>query len=262
MDAERPGYYAIIPADVRYDDRIPANAKLLYGEISALIGAAGFCYASNQYFANVYGMSCDSITRLISKLEEAGYIKRELEKDKSGQVVRRKIFLSVSVPQLQPPDNFAGTPLQKSREGTCKKDGETNTSNTDKKESKKKKSKAEAKETLTDEQLWKAAADGIVGISADWWSREQKNQIHKLVLEVYDPKREVRQAHPIRTQRSVDLLFTNLRKRGGSDPEAMIGLLSDVIQNGWQNVSAPKGNQKAAGLPVKPPAEERTYQCV
>ena len=103
MDAERPGYYAIIPADVRYDDRIPANAKLLYGEISALIGAAGFCYASNQYFANVYGMSCDSITRLISKLEEAGYIKRELEKDKSGQVVRRKIFLSVSVPQIQPP---------------------------------------------------------------------------------------------------------------------------------------------------------------
>ena len=44
MDDIRPGYYAIIPADVRYDDGIPPNAKLLYGEISALIGKDGFCF--------------------------------------------------------------------------------------------------------------------------------------------------------------------------------------------------------------------------
>lgn len=260
MDAERPGYYAIIPADVRYDDRIPANAKLLYGEISALIGAEGFCYASNQYFANVYGMSCDSITRLISKLEDAGYIKRELEKDKSGQVVRRKLYLSVSVPQIQPPDNFAGTPLQKRREGTCKKDGETNTSIIKEKEKKKKTGKSEA-DTLTDEQLWQIVRDQIAAQpNMAGWSREVKNQAHKLILEIYDPSRKVRKSHPMRTARSVELLFTNLRKRGGSDPDAIIGLLSDVIQNGWQNVSAPKGKQSNTFVP--PPREERQYQCI
>lgn len=261
MDAERPGFYAIIPADVRYDDQIPANAKLLYGEISALIGAEGFCYASNSYFMRIYGFSDPTVTRLITALEKGGYIVRQMERDASGQVVRRKLYLKSSIPQIQPPINFDTASHQNQWEGTIKNDGYTNTSITNKKESKKKKSKAEPKETLTDEQLWKAAADGIVGISADWWSREQKNQIHKLVLEVYDPKREVRQAHPMRTQRSVDLLFSNLQKRGGSDPEAMIGLLSDVIQNGWQNVSAPKGKQKPS-VAVKPPTEERTYQCV
>lgn len=130
MDEARPGYYAIIPADVRYDDRIPPNAKLLYGEISALIGAAGFCYASNQYFARIYGMSVDTISRLFKKLEDNGYIRREIEKDRSGQVVRRKVYLSASVPQIQPPDFFTDTPLQNNREGICKKDGEINTSNT------------------------------------------------------------------------------------------------------------------------------------
>ena len=128
MSEERPGYYAIIPADVRYDDRIPANAKLLYGEISALIGAAGFCYASNQYFAKIYGMSTDSISRLFKKLEDNGYISREIEKDSSGQVVRRKIYLSMSVPQIQPPDFFADTPRQNCGEGIDKKVRETNTS--------------------------------------------------------------------------------------------------------------------------------------
>ena len=110
MDDVRPGYYAVIPADVRYDDRIPANAKLLYGEISALIGKDGFCFATNQYFADIYGCTPVTVARLVSKLEEAGYIKRELEKDKSGQVARRKLYLTVSLPDVQPLNNFDNTP--------------------------------------------------------------------------------------------------------------------------------------------------------
>lgn len=128
MDVERPGYYAIIPADVRYDDRLPANAKLLYGEISALIGAEGFCYATNSYFMKIYGFSDPTISRLISALEKNGYIKRELERDTSGQVVRRKLYLSVSTPRIQPPINFDTTSPQNCGEGGIKNDGYTNLS--------------------------------------------------------------------------------------------------------------------------------------
>lgn len=130
MEDVRPGYYAVIPADVRYDDSIPPNAKLLYGEISALIGAEGFCYASNQYFAQIYGMNEDTITRLISRLEKAGYIRRELERDNSGQIVRRKLFLSVSAPDEQPVGNLSGTLPDKKSGGTGQKAGYTNLSNT------------------------------------------------------------------------------------------------------------------------------------
>lgn len=131
VGVERPGYYAIIPADVRYDDRLPANAKLLYGEISALIGSEGFCYATNSYFMKIYGFSDPTISRLISALEKNGYIKRELERDTSGQVVRRKLYLSVSAPQIQPPINFDTTSPQNCGEGGIKNDGYTNLSITD-----------------------------------------------------------------------------------------------------------------------------------
>ena len=130
MDDIRPGYYAIIPADVRYDDQIPANAKLLYGEISALIGAEGFCYATNSYFMKIYGFSDPTISRLISQLEKAGYIKRKLERDKTGQVVRRKLFLSVSAPEIQPPIKNDTTLPSKLMGGGIKNDGYTNLSNT------------------------------------------------------------------------------------------------------------------------------------
>ena len=31
MENENPSYFAIIPADVRYDKRLKANEKLMYG---------------------------------------------------------------------------------------------------------------------------------------------------------------------------------------------------------------------------------------
>ena len=128
MDDIRPSYYAVIPADVRYDDGIPPNAKLLYGEISALIDKEGFCYASNSYFMKLFGFSDPTISRLITQLEKAGYIRREMEKDNSGQVKRRKLYLSVSVPDIQPPIKNDTTLPSKLMGGGIKNDGETNIS--------------------------------------------------------------------------------------------------------------------------------------
>ena len=72
--SENVAYYAIIPANVRYDPDLPPNAKLLYGEITALCNEKGFCWASNRYFAELYGVSIRSVQNWITALFEKGYI--------------------------------------------------------------------------------------------------------------------------------------------------------------------------------------------
>ena len=89
----KKSYYAIIPANVRYDEKLPAGAKLLYGEITALCGKEGHCWASNSYFAELYSKDKGTISRWIAQLNENGYIHLEVDK-KEGN--KRKLFLSVS----------------------------------------------------------------------------------------------------------------------------------------------------------------------
>jgi DNA-binding transcriptional ArsR family regulator len=78
MEELKKSYYAIIPANVRYDTELPANAKLLYGEITALCNEKGYCWAGNEYFASLYKVSKTSVSKWISKLIENGYITSEL----------------------------------------------------------------------------------------------------------------------------------------------------------------------------------------
>lgn len=91
----KKSYYAIIPANVRYDENLTANAKLLYGEITALTNERGYCWASNSYFAKLYGVKKETISRWISDLSKRGYIKVEIiHKEGTNQIINRYIQIN------------------------------------------------------------------------------------------------------------------------------------------------------------------------
>lgn len=92
------GYYAIIPATVRYDEELTPVAKLLYAEITALTNSEGYCWATNAYFAELYKMHEKSISRLISLLERKGYIRSEV--GKKGYKTYRNLYVIDSNPTV------------------------------------------------------------------------------------------------------------------------------------------------------------------
>ena len=98
---EKPAYWAVLPARVRYDPEIPASAKLLYAEISALTDQTGYCFASNAYFEELYELSTETITRLLRVLEKHGYIRRE---DASGGKNQRRIYAGINPAAGSPAD--------------------------------------------------------------------------------------------------------------------------------------------------------------
>ena len=91
---QKPNYYAVIPAEVRYNKNLTPNAKLLYAEITALCNMNGKCIASTQYFCKLYEVSRVSIQKWLKILEDNNYIKRvNIYKQGSKQILTRVITL-------------------------------------------------------------------------------------------------------------------------------------------------------------------------
>ena len=91
-DLESPNFYAILTADVRYDKSIPANAKLLFAEITALANKEGYCFASNNYFARLYEVTPQAISKWVNLLQKAGYIIIDYIRD-GKEIKERHIFV-------------------------------------------------------------------------------------------------------------------------------------------------------------------------
>ncbi|RCI88654.1 helix-turn-helix domain-containing protein [Lactiplantibacillus plantarum] len=105
---ERPNYYAIIPASVRYDNNLPGKASLLYGEITALCNQKGYCWASDSYFANLYGVSKQTIQNWLKALENNGHIVREVIYEEGTQKILHR-YIKILV---YPTQNNLHTPTQ------------------------------------------------------------------------------------------------------------------------------------------------------
>ena len=90
----KPNYYAILTSEVRYNDKLTPNAKLLYAEITALINMNGVCFASNKYFANLYGKSKTTVSKWVSELVKEGFIEISFTyKEGSKEIDKRYISI-------------------------------------------------------------------------------------------------------------------------------------------------------------------------
>lgn len=90
---EAPGYYGILPANVRYDKNLKPMEKIMYSELTALSNKNGYCNASNSYFAELYEVHKNTVGLWINHLEKLGYIKSQLIYE-GKEIKERRIFIT------------------------------------------------------------------------------------------------------------------------------------------------------------------------
>ena len=127
MDERKPAFWAVIPASVLFSEQLRPNAKLLYGVVTLLQESSGYCYASNRYLGNLFGLQPDTITGLLNNLVDAGLISTDVVRDPStNEVQERRIWTVAQIPSIIPPSpknigegspkNLGDPPRKKSEE--------------------------------------------------------------------------------------------------------------------------------------------------
>lgn len=123
---ERPGYYGILPASIRYDKNLKPMEKIMYSELTALSNKNGYCNATNSYFAELYEVGKNTVSLWISDLEKAGYIKTKLIYETGTKIIKeRRIYISDPITknndtyhekEVDPITKNNDTPITKNRE--------------------------------------------------------------------------------------------------------------------------------------------------
>lgn len=249
-----PNYYAIIPAEVRYDKKLRANEKLLYAELSAWCNLYGVCTASTGRLAELFKVSPQAIKEWLRHLEEHNYIRREIQKKETGEVVVRKIYVLVSATGGRGSTQILPTPATDVDEGGQQTLPENIIYiNNNKKESKKKKD--DKPDPLSMEEMKPIFETCIRAIAGDDWSRETKNRLYLELIDFYRP-REKGKTDPARTEYGIRRQVSMLVKYSGGDPEIMIDLLMRSTAIGSRGIIDPNkswgGGRRKEAEPAEP----------
>lgn len=110
---EQPNYYSVLPATVRYNRNLSDFAKILYSEITCLADKKGYCWASNTYFAELYGKNEATISVTIKALSQEGHVTVFIDR-KATNI--RKIYIGSLEKSKEPHLKNLSSSLEKSKE--------------------------------------------------------------------------------------------------------------------------------------------------
>ena len=194
---ERPGYYGILPANIRYNKNLKPMEKIMYSELTALSNKNGYCNATNSYFAELYEVGKNTVSLWIGDLEKAGYIKTKLIYEPGTKNIKeRRIYITNPITknddtyhekEVDPITKNDDTPITKNRE-----DNNTSINNTRIILKENKKEKPELIDFITSQ-----------GISKEY---EDK------LLEFLEYRKKIKK--PIKTVRAINCILNEFKNTG------------------------------------------------
>lgn len=108
---ENPSWAAVIPNKYLYAKDINAVQKILIGLISGLSNIKGYCFATNDYFADILDLSKVRVSQLITDLEKKGYLGRVIYRNEK-QEVEKRILILIMDKEIPLPLKFDTPPIE------------------------------------------------------------------------------------------------------------------------------------------------------
>ena len=94
--------FTLIPREISEDKSLKLNEKFILSEVVTMQTYAGEFHASNQYLADLLGLSKSSISRIINDLRNRGYIRSYQHYDPVDKITYKRtlhanVFLDCEV---------------------------------------------------------------------------------------------------------------------------------------------------------------------
>lgn len=92
---EQNQYFILFPSYLL--EQLSPHECILMGVLISLSKRDGYAYPSNQMLCKTLNTSMATIGRMLTKLENSGYITRKIYKDEQGQIIARHIYITESL---------------------------------------------------------------------------------------------------------------------------------------------------------------------
>ena len=96
MSAEvstQSSWFSVLTAEVLFDKELNSDQKILVALISNGMNRKGYCWSSNEYFAEALNCSIRTIQRNLEVLEAAGYLSRVINIDPETKQVKERVLM-------------------------------------------------------------------------------------------------------------------------------------------------------------------------
>jgi len=217
---DKPNYYAVLTAEVRYNKNLCANAKLLYAEITALTNLNSNCYATDSYFAELYDVDRRTIQLWLSELEKNKLIKRVIAyKKNSKEIESRFISLTLSNKSSVPLLNKNSLPYGKNIQYPTEKIFVENTSTT------------YSNTSPTDSNIILPPTPFNLNFITD-------ESFKDLMQELVEHRKSIKK--PFRTQKGVEIVYRDLLQFSNNNFEIARRIIDNTIAGGYQGIFALK----------------------
>lgn len=247
IEQDNPGYFSVIPANVRYDLELCPNAKLLYGEITALCNKKGYCWATNRYFARLYQVSTVAVSTWINQLVKKGYIFSAIKYEETTNSFLETVIIKKRILSLQPLKNDEEGVVKENFKGGIKENFKYNNisiNNINKKESKKEKEKISSQLSFEKLNFKNEKTKNEENIfDPKIFSKKETKKTFNVLIEEFSQNEvlcfELKEHLKIRklkkaplTNHALELSFKRLDSLSNSDDEK-IAIVQKSIENGW-----------------------------